>query len=184
MYRNTRRSRKVWTYKNTDVGSATYASAAPCRAMVERCPQTFIRLKLLQARDFEELSTLGQCLGNNGVAGVPREGHLIEDGVRARRHIHGAQLSARAAQVWRPARPHARCRNLSPPQELRDFQCHLKAVSASLATRMQQSAAKVLFQVPRNGKGTAYTPHHPSACSTRFAPFMRCPAQAASSQRE
>ncbi|SOZ24690.1 hypothetical protein CBM2608_A50034 [Cupriavidus taiwanensis] len=164
MYKGTRHTGRMWGYKASSVHISSFSSEAECKAILERCKQTFVELNVLQEADFSQLSAkmvgdlskvIGLRIGRGRnlmlSVGIPQNlvfaapNYLLVapklGGLLARlRRVHASRL----------------------PMELRDLHKHLNSVPMP-ATATRESAPesppseKVLFRVSKDGTRTAFT---------------------------
>ena len=165
MYKGTRHTGKTWGYKATSVSSSSPGSDAECRAIVLKCKETFIALRLLAAVDFEQMDSKDMRL-----APTKSVGRRLGRGRERLEQLGVPKSLIFAAPAYLLIAPRigglmtrlSRLKSEQLPPELRDLHAHLQghppARQSGPWQPQQGEPVRTLFHVAKDGTRTAFTP--------------------------
>jgi hypothetical protein len=165
MYKGTRHTGKTWGYKASSVGSSALSSDAECRAIVSKCKETFIALRLLVAADFEKLDSKEMRLAPTKAVGrrMGRGRERLEQlGIPKNLIFAAPAYLLIAPRIGGLLSRLSRLKTEHLPPELRELHAHLQMhppVRQSGPWPSQQGpTARTLYHVAKDGTRTAFTP--------------------------
>jgi hypothetical protein len=142
------------------VGSASFDTDEQCRAIVSKCKDTFIPLRLLTENDFEALDFSRVSMPPVRVVGyrLRRGREKLEKLGVPQRLIFAAPAFLLIAPrlgglLARLGRKHFE----DVPAELRDLHTHIRQYGATITNRPSPLTGTTLFHVARDGTRTAFT---------------------------